>query len=523
MARSSGAAGMVLAGLGGGDSRSTEGAIDFLVDAGVRAFLFPGSLLAEAARLSSLASYARRRAEMAGLGRILIAIGGAALPGFGQPFFPSAVTPLGLAAIVPPRLGRQAAKRAGRLLGLALAAAGIDMVLAPRLDLASDPKDPSGALDRFGEDPDTAGSLAAEYIRGLDSAGVAACAGRFPGLGSVCVERSTGLTFVGFPAERLEAVEMRPFGRAARAGAAAVLVGRILVPSLEPERIPATQSARIIEGRLREALGFKGFVIGDDICPEAEPLKAVLLGALAGCDLCLVSDPETARAAAAELERAAAVGELPAPRIAVAMRRLERFLANRPVSLERQHGTPARLEEAELRRAERDREESLTALKGELAMARGKSLVLAFLPPRGSPEAAEIPAARDALRAVMPDVDILFLPADPTPLDTRALSDRLSGGAIEGGGPYVQAAALTYDAHFRPAQEGLARLVEESVSEFRVVAMRDPYDAAFFPRARGLGAAYGFTAAGMGAVARLLTGGGEPKGLCPVQVIGLEV
>jgi hypothetical protein len=69
----------------------------------------------------------------------------------------------------------------------------------------------------------------------------------------------------------------------------------------------------------------------------------------------------------------------------------------------------------------------------------------------------------------------------------------------------------------------LARLVEESLPKFRVIAMRDPYDAAFFPKAVGLGAAYGFSESCALAAARVLSGKAKARGGLPVEVIGLEV
>jgi len=515
MARSSAAASMVLAGIPLGDPPAMTATIETLCVAGIRAFLLPGGLLGEPELLSGLSASAQRAAAAAGLGRALVALGGSFVPAFGQPFFPAALTALGLAALG----SRPAARRSGRALGEALAACGIDLLLGPRLDLAVDPKDPAGILDRFGEDPAKVGTYASAFIRGLRASGVESCVGRFPGLGSAITERAEGLAIVDLPAERLASVEMRPYASAARAGAAAVLVGRTLVPSLEPGRIPAARSSRVIEGRLREGFGFKGLVIGDEAHIEHEIGGTVLLGALAGCDLTLYGIPSEAERAAKALEEAVAEGRLPAARVASSMRRLDRFLASR-------NGPPrARAGSADLdrgrERIERDRAASLSILKGDFLRRPEPSLVLVFLPPEDSPESSEIPAVMKALEAALPETELVALPADPSPADAQGLMELLSAHGAELAAS--SAAALTYDAHFRPAQEGLARLVEESVRSFSVIAMRDPYDAAFFPRAYGLAAAYGFTVGAAKAVARLLKGSVHPVGECPVGVLGLEV
>ncbi len=520
MSRSVRAAGMIIAGLGGLSPFSTEnGAAELFSScsrAGIRAYLFPGFLLKEPERLRRLSAAARGAAREAGLGPALVAIGGHGTPAFGLPPFPLAPSPLGLAS----SRSVQAARRAGFLLGSRLAACDVDLVLSPSLDLASDPKDIAGALDGFGEDARLAGLLGAAFARGLSRAGVAACVGRFPGLGSTSRDSYEGMAFVSLPVERLERCEMRPFARVVAAGAEAVFVGRVLVPALESERIPASASARVIEGRLRESLGFRGLVIGDDVGPGEDVGRAAVLGALAGCDLCLFSRPSEALVAAAALEKAAATGELPAVRVETGRRRLESVLMKRPKSVPRRGPIPRRLVE----RAMRDIESGLSLLRGSLALDPGAmgdyadSLVLVFAPGRAAPEAGQAERVLAALRAELPGAEIRELPADPGPGDTDELLRLIGTGAS-----FSNAVILTYDAHFRPAQEGLARLVGELIPRYRVIAMRDPYDAAFFPSALGLGAAYGFSEACARAVGRLLSGKFKARGGRPVEVIGLEI
>jgi beta-N-acetylhexosaminidase len=535
MSRSAPAAGMILGGMGEVTLLDSDSAIDSLVgeyaEAGIRAFLVPGSLLRNPERLSALAASARKAAEAAGLGRALVAIGGRSQPSFGFPPFPLSPTPLGLASLESPK----AAKRAGFLLGSRLAECGVDMVLAPRLDLASDPKDPEGALEGFGEDSRLAGLLGASYARGLERGGVEACVGRFPGLGAVCRDGYESMAFVTLPVERLERCEMRPFARVVASGVAAVLVGRVLVPALESEHIPASASARIIEGRLRESMGFRGLVIGDDIGLGEDPGKSAVLSILAGCDMCLFSRPAEALAAAAALEKAAAAGELPAIRIEIVRRRIAALLARRPARLFHagravrllragQASGAARAGARRIERAQQDIEDGVSDLRGVLAFDEsGKSdrsgnFVLVFLPPEGSADASESEAVLAELRAGLPGAEIRAMPAQPG----RAAAEELTQ-ALSPRGRYSEAAILTYDAHFRPAQEGLARLVEEFIPRFRVIAMRDPYDAAFFPSAEGLGAAFGFSGGSARAVARLLSGKAKAHGGRPVEVVGLEI
>jgi beta-N-acetylhexosaminidase len=526
MPRSGHAAGMVMGGVGGLASSLTEGsALELFASyasAGIRAFLLPGALAADPERLSLLTGAARRASAEAASGadRVLVAIGGGDSPAFGLPPFPCAPSPLGLASYG----STAAAKRSGLLLGSLLASCGVDMVLGPSLDLASDPKDPAGALDGFGEDGRHAGVLGAAYASGLAKAGVAACVGRFPGLGATCRDCYEGMPFIALPAQRLERCEMRPFSRAVATGVDAVFVGRVLVPSLESDHIPASSSARVIEGRLRDALGFKGLVIGGDIGPGEEPGRAAVLGALAGCDLCLFTDHESAILAARALDKASSGGELPSIRVETARRRFDRLVSERRKPV---FGAPRPRSgrfRGLLRKAERDIEAGFSLLRGSLALdcaGSGKFdalLVVAFLPPEGATDASESDRALAALRAELPGAEVLGLSADPGGGQADELSRLLSIP-----GRFREAAILSYDAHFRPSQESLARLVGEYQPRFRLIAMRDPYDAAFFPNAVGLGAVYGFSESRARGAARLLAGKLKARGGRPVEVIGLEV
>jgi beta-N-acetylhexosaminidase len=491
---------------------------------GIKAFLFPGVLSLDPEWLAVLVRLARRATADAELGQALIVVGGGSEPAFGLPPFPRSPTPLGLAS-----LGMAAAaRRAGSLLGAFLASCGVDMVLGPRLDLASDPKDPAGALDGFGEDSRLAGVLGAAYARGLARTGVAACVGRFPGLGSTSRDNYEGTAIISLPSLRLERCEMRPFARASASRVPATLVGRVLVPSLESERIPASASARVIEGRLRDALGFRGLVVGDDVGPDEDPGKAAVLSALAGCDLCLLSRPDDALTAADALGKAAAAGELPAIRIESAHRRFDRLVASRPrqrpEAISGPSVVPVKFWKSKLRRIERDFEDGVSLLRGALKLDGADRqdfkavLGVVFLPSPDSSDASETERVLSAIKTELPGAEVLGLPADPGKRDVDDLVSVLSSHL-----PYAEAAILTYDAHFRPAQESLARLIGEYLPRFRLIAMRDPYDAAFFPKAVGLGAAYGFSESCARAAARLLSGKLKARGGHPVEVIGLEV
>ena len=109
------------------------------------------------------------------------------------------------------------------------------------MDVDTNPKNPVIGDRSFGDDPDLVGRLGAAMIRGLEDAGVAACAKHFPGHGDTDVDSHLDLPVVSHSRSRLEDVELRPFRSAVEAGVAGVMTAHVLFPEID-ERLPATLS-----------------------------------------------------------------------------------------------------------------------------------------------------------------------------------------------------------------------------------------------------------------------------------------
>jgi beta-N-acetylhexosaminidase len=159
-------------------------------------------------------------------------------------------------------------RRAAHITGEELASLGITMNLAPVADLLLHPKNKVIGQRSFGKDPSLVGEMVVAAVEGLQSAGVAACAKHFPGHGATQTDSHHALPTIERSREELERAELLPFKRAVQAAVAAVMTGHLLCPSLDPA-LPATFSFPIIQGLLRQDLGFDGLVISDDLCMGA--------------------------------------------------------------------------------------------------------------------------------------------------------------------------------------------------------------------------------------------------------------
>lgn len=205
---------------------------------------------------------------------------------------------------VPPPAGELAQGGEGAVSALArqvareLRCVGINMNLAPVLDVNTNPANPIIAERSFSSDPDLCARLGAAYVEALQAEGTAACGKHFPGHGDTSTDSHQVLPVLTHDRERLEAVELVPFRAAVRAGVAALMTAHVLFPLLDPEEV-ATFSRPIIEGLLRGELGYEGCLITDDldmraVADEQSCEEAALKALRAGCDVALVCGTEDA-------------------------------------------------------------------------------------------------------------------------------------------------------------------------------------------------------------------------------------
>ncbi|MDP9189524.1 MAG: hypothetical protein M3O25_09775 [Actinomycetota bacterium] len=184
-----------------------------------------------------------------------------------------------------------AARTEGEQTGAYLAGLGINVDLAPVLDVELPRTAETIAERTFGEDPQLVSDLGSAFIEGLQSEGVAATAKHFPGLGTATVNTDFSPVTVAADQEDLAAAQI-PFQGAIDAGVDLIMVSSAAYPGLGPDK-PAVFAQPIVTGLLRQQLGFEGVVITDDMqaiaiqelgqAPGAEAVSA--LGA--GCDLVL--------------------------------------------------------------------------------------------------------------------------------------------------------------------------------------------------------------------------------------------
>lgn len=232
------------------------------------------------------------------------------------------------------------AQRFARALAAELKAVGISLDYTPVLDVLTNPTNPvigDRSLAQRAEDVARLGSV---IISTLQGEGIAASGKHFPGHGDTSVDSHFELPLVEHAPDRLAAVELVPFKAAIEAGVASIMTAHILIPSLDAE-VPATLSPRIVDGLLKQQLGYDGLVLSDDLEMKAISgrygmSEATVMAIAAGCDAVLMcgTDQDVQAQAIEAVIRAVEDGTLPLKRAEDALARhrraKERFLVRRP-------------------------------------------------------------------------------------------------------------------------------------------------------------------------------------------------
>ena len=360
-----------------------------------------------------------------------------------------------------------------------LRAIGINMDLAPVADVETNPDNPVIARRAFSSDPRRVAEMSSAMIQGLQTAGVMATAKHFPGHGATTVDSHLGLPEIDVDRARLDAVELVPFRLAIASGVGTIMAGHLWYPILDPEPdSPASLSAPVLTGLLRNELAFEGLIMTDALDMDAIDQRYSLANAaqraiLAGADL-VTPGPHvslaTQQAAIDAVVAAVEAGDIPLARIEDSARRILTLKARFGVL----SWTPLDPATVETRLHLADHAGLVDAL-----LANALTLVydrtdlvplatdhrLALVYPATTPS-----IARECM-TYAPDLRLVGVSLGPTPEEIA--------WAVDAGLWAETTVVFTYDAVDNPAQQQLVRALDPTRTV--VVALRSPYDWQTFP------------------------------------------
>ncbi len=416
------------------------------------------------------------------------------------------------------------AYKVGYAIGRELAAMGINVNYAPVCDVNVNPYSAVVGTRAFGEEPQLVAELSAAMATGIQAAGVAATAKHFPGHGDTTSDSHFGMPVLQHDEARLHRVELPPFAAAVQAGVRLVMTAHIALPALhEGVNVPATLSAPVLRGILREELGFEGVIVSD-----AMDMRAIRQGAglvedavravEAGVDLLLLNHPP------AEQERvytglveAVQRGDLSGQEVLASAERVLRVKRWLDEQTQPELNVVGCNEHQAL--AGEVATEALTLVRDEAGMLPlrldSQARIAAILPQPQDLTPADTssyvkPALASALRKYHAHVDEIILPLDPGDEDVASVRQRSE--------EYDLIVVGTINATAYGGQAALVNTLLQSGVPTLAVAMRLPYDLRAYPTAPTYICTYSVLPSALQALASALWGEVPFRGRLPVTI-----
>ncbi|NBP06113.1 MAG: hypothetical protein EBV15_07850, partial [Bacteroidetes bacterium] len=204
--------------------------------------------------------------------------------------------------------------KTGKAMGLQCKRLGIHINFSPVVDINTNPNNPIIGFRSFGESPEKVSLYASLMSKGLQDAGIIACAKHFPGHGDSETDSHKELPTIQASCARLDSVELVPFKRLIDEGVGSVMTGHLAVPALDSTvNTPASLSKPIVTDLLKEKMQFSGLVITDALNMKGVsslygPGYAEAKAALAGNDILLF--PENVPLAVNLIEKMVRSGQI---------------------------------------------------------------------------------------------------------------------------------------------------------------------------------------------------------------------
>jgi len=143
-------------------------------------------------------------------------------------------------------------------------AVGIRMLHTPCLDVNINPNNPEICTRSFGDDPDTVARFGLAQLKGFRDGNIVATGKHFPGRGDSAVDVHFAMDVNRASRKRLEEVELYPYRKLIEAGLPAIMTAHTIYEAIDKDN-PASVSRKVVQGLLREEMGFKGVITSDAI------------------------------------------------------------------------------------------------------------------------------------------------------------------------------------------------------------------------------------------------------------------
>jgi len=407
----------------------------------------------------------------------------------------------------------------GDLMGQELQALGINMNLAPVLDVNNNPKNPVIGVRSYSDQPKRVADYGIQFMKGLQNH-VLATGKHFPGHGDTYLDSHLALPKVDYPIERLETVELVPFKKAIQEGIAALMSSHIDFPAFTEDGRPTTLSKSCLTGFLRETLGFEGLIVTDGMEMKAiqdhyGTVEASLMAIQAGANLvCICHSEPLQKEAVGRIKQALRQGELTedtlnerVSRVLKYKERLKKIDLNSPYEAIKHI-----IENQETKQKSYDVvKRAATRVMGEPLVLKDSALFIGVLP-KATTQADDTDGLYDIISHIKRDLPHL---------QTHAMSINPNDEEIEQALLKVkhvkQVLITSYNANIYPSQINLMNRIASTGVELHVIAMRNPYDLFYTKHIQNYVCMYEYTPNSVKVLMSYLKGQLQLEGRVPVK------
>ena len=160
--------------------------------------------------------------------------------------------------------GEKDAKQFATITANELSRIGVNMNLAPVMDVV--PKGIESVMTKrvFGYDPALVSKMGVCIIRHLQQNGIMAVAKHFPGIGRVILDPHHEISVIHKKLHDFKSFDLLPFKSSIKHNVTGIMLSHILYRQIDPDW-PASLSILIAKNLLRDRMGFQGLVITDDM------------------------------------------------------------------------------------------------------------------------------------------------------------------------------------------------------------------------------------------------------------------
>lgn len=398
--------------------------------------------------------------------------------------------------------------------GEQLKALGIVADDAPVVDTNTNPANTADGARSFGDRAGHVAAMSAASVAGYQSAGIAATAKHFPGLGSTSINTDNGIAVTDETRQQFAQNDLPPFRAAISAGTDLIMAAHIVAPSLDPSGAPASLSEPIVSGLLRGRLHYDGVVITDALNAAAldnvPPPERAVRALEAGEDQLLM--PTNLAEAESAVLAAVGSGRISEARIDQSVTRILRLkmrlglFENAQVDAAQAAAKVGTAQQNAI--ANKAGTDSITLIRNQietlpLAEGSGQHVLVTGWGASTTTTLANLVATHGVT------TQRVYTGSNP--------SASLIASAVNAANASDEVIVTTNNAWGDTGQQALVKALLGTGKPVTVVAVGAPYDLAHFDSAPTFVAAYGYQPATLNALVAMLFGA-QPRGHLPVTI-----